>query len=111
MFLCLIGIASTDSANDLRPDFYKSQCPQALEAIKAEITSAVRKEPAMGLAFFRLHFIDSVVQASLHFPQLLCLYNYEQFHTICINFCMGSNILLRVKLSFITYNLERHKMS
>ncbi|KHN44826.1 Cationic peroxidase 1 [Glycine soja] len=31
---------------------------KALEAIKAEITSAVRKEPAMGLAFFRLHFID-----------------------------------------------------
>lgn len=69
MFLCLIGIASTDSANDLRPDFYKSQCPQALEAIKAEITSAVRKEPAMGLAFFRLHFIDCFVQASFHFPQ------------------------------------------
>ncbi|KAL5133183.1 Cationic peroxidase 1 [Glycine soja] len=55
--------ASTDSANDLRPDFYKSQCPQALEAIKAEITFAVRKEPAMGLAFFRLHFIDCFVQA------------------------------------------------
>ncbi|RZC19022.1 Cationic peroxidase 1, partial [Glycine soja] len=62
LLLCIIGTGFADSANDLRPDFYKSQCPQALEAIKAEITSAVRKEPAMGLVFFRLHFIDCVVQ-------------------------------------------------
>lgn len=83
MFLCLIGIASTDSANDLRPDFYKSQCPQALEAIKAEITSAVRKEPAMGLAFFRLHFIDCFVQASFDFPQYFM--PYTTYHTISYN--------------------------
>ncbi|KHN33227.1 Cationic peroxidase 1 [Glycine soja] len=40
LLLCIIGTGFADSANDLRPDFYKSQCPQALEAIKAEITSA-----------------------------------------------------------------------
>ncbi|RDX81251.1 Cationic peroxidase 1, partial [Mucuna pruriens] len=63
LFLCLIGIASADSANKLRPDFYDSKCPQALEAIKAEVIAAVSKDPSLGLAFFRLHFVDCFVQA------------------------------------------------
>lgn len=70
LLLCLIGAASGGSANKLRPDFYNLQCPLALQIIKEEVTTALRKEPTMGLAFFSLHFTDCFVQASLHFPQL-----------------------------------------
>ncbi|KAH1068528.1 hypothetical protein AAZX31_03G036300 [Glycine max] len=62
LFLCLICIASADSANELRPDFYNSQCSQALQVIKKEVTAAVRKDPAIGAALIRRQFYDCFVQ-------------------------------------------------
>lgn len=86
LFLCLICIASADSANELRPDFYNSQCSQALQVIKKEVTAAVRKDPAIGAALIRRLFYDCFVQASFHYPKTLC-FAYEKFHAICF-FCM-----------------------
>ncbi|KHN33228.1 Cationic peroxidase 1 [Glycine soja] len=65
LFLCLICIASADSANELRLDFYNSQCSQALQVIKKEVTAAVRKDPAIGAALIRRQFYDCFVQAML----------------------------------------------
>ncbi|XP_017408589.1 cationic peroxidase 1 [Vigna angularis] len=62
LLLCLIGAASGGSANKLRPDFYNLQCPLALQIIREEVTTALKKEPTMGLAFFSLHFTDCFVQ-------------------------------------------------
>jgi len=88
LFLCLIGIASADSANKLRPDFYNLQCPLALQTIKEEVTTALRKDPTMGLILYSLHFIDCFLQASLHFPQLLCITfeNSAYKYAFCIQY-------------------------
>lgn len=74
LFFCIVGIASAESANNLRPDFYTSRCPLALQTIKEEVTTALRNEPTIGLVFFTLHFIDCFVQASLIFLNFYALY-------------------------------------
>jgi len=56
-----------DPSSELRPSFYLTKCPLAVQIVRAAITTAVWKDPRLGASLLRLHFHDCFVQVSLQF--------------------------------------------